>query len=269
MNIVNGRRLDYGFSKKHSKSVLRAPLNLRFGSSPTIPDIVDLRSFCSDPEDQGTESSCSAHAAAGAYEFLQMMEFVLNNPIVNEEYAPLSKIFKRTSRNFIYYNERALDGDVNKDSGVTDLIDACEVLTSLGSCREELWPYSQDTLFTKPSDAAFADAAIHKISGYAALNASDLRMALHSGSPFMLGFQVYESFMSDTVAQTGWMPIPQAGEQIVGGHAVLAVGYNNYQRAFIVRNSWGAKWGAGGYFYFPYKLMFDPNMANDFFVLQG
>jgi C1A family cysteine protease len=263
--IVNGRRLDYKFNK-HAKSF--AAKRYFRSAIQGLPDVVDLRSLCSDPEDQILEGSCSAHAAAGAVEFLELMEFRNNTPQIAQEYAPVSKIVKRVSRNFIYYGERVIDGTVDQDAGATDLVDACNVLMNQGVCREDLWPYSQDNLFTKPSDEAYADAALHKVPASFSLTTDDLKSCLHAGFPFMLGFQVYESFMSDEVAQTGYMPIPAAGDQIVGGHAVLAVGYNNYQQAFIVRNSWGAKWGMGGYFYFPYRLMNDPNMAGDFYTLR-
>ena len=62
---------------------------------------------------------------------------------------------------------------------------------------------------------------------------------LAPGYPFVFGFSVYESFMSAEVARTGEVPLPPRGEQLIGGHAVLAVGYDDAIQRFIVRNSWG------------------------------
>ena len=95
-----------------------------------------------------------------------------------------------------------------------------------------------------------------------------MKGCLASGYPFVFGFTVYESFESDQVAQTGHVPMPQAGEQVVGGHAVLAVGYDDSNQWFIVRNSWGPNWGMQGYFTMPYLYLLDPNLSGDFWMGQ-
>ena len=79
---------------------------------------------------------------------------------------------------------------------------------------------------------------------------------------------VYESFESPEVAQTGVMPIPQPGEQPLGGHAVLAVGYDDAKQVLIVRNSWGTAWGDGGYFYMPYAIVTELKLALDFWTIR-
>jgi C1A family cysteine protease len=91
---------------------------------------------------------------------------------------------------------------------------------------------------------------------------------LASGYPFVFGFTVYESFESNAVAQTGDMPMPKSGEKVVGGHAVLAVGFDNEDRVFIVRNSWGDGWGDAGYFYIPYAYLLDDNLADDLWTIR-
>jgi len=85
-----------------------------------------------------------------------------------------------------------------------------------------------------------------------------LKTALAEGYPVVLGINVYESFESDQVAKTGIVPLPEDSEKLLGGHAVLAVGYkddvvNIDQGVVIVRNSWGEGWGDKGYFYLPYS----------------
>ena len=52
-------------------------------------------------------------------------------------------------------------------------------------------------------------------------------------------------------------------ESILGGHAVVAVGYDDSKECFIVRNSWGTNWGDAGYFYMPYAYLTNPELASD------
>ena len=95
-----------------------------------------------------------------------------------------------------------------------------------------------------------------------------MRACLAQGFPFVFGFTVYESFESQQVAQTGVVPLPQPGERVAGGHAVLAVGYNDAERRFIVRNSWGARWGMQGYFTMPYDYLANRNLADDMWTIR-
>ena len=98
---------------------------------------------------------------------------------------------------------------------------------------------------------------------------NQLKGCLAHGYPFVFGFQVYESFESPDVARTGEVPLPGTGEQTLGGHAVLAVGYDDATARFLVRNSWGAEWGQAGYFTMPYPYLTERNLASDFWaVLQ-
>ena len=87
-------------------------------------------------------------------------------------------------------------------------------------------------------------------------------------NPFIFGFTVYESFEGEDVAKTGIMQMPKDGEQVVGGHAVMAVGYDDVKRVFIVRNSWGPFWGAKGYFYMPFEYLIDSNLSDDFWTVR-
>ena len=81
------------------------------------------------------------------------------------------------------------------------------------------------------------------------------------------GFSVYESFMSEQVATTGEVPLPPRGEKLIGGHAVVAIGYDDSIQRFIVRNSWGPKWGIKGYCTMPYAYLTDPQLASDFWAI--
>jgi len=84
----------------------------------------------------------------------------------------------------------------------------------------------------------------------------------------VFGFTVYESFESATVAKSGHAPLPKSSESVVGGHAVVGVGYDDAKQWFIVRNSWGAGWGLKGCFMLPYAYVADDNMAIDFWTIR-
>lgn len=218
-----------------------------------LPRMVDLRSLCSAVENQGELGSCTANALAGALEFLEKRDGM---PV-----ADLSRLF-------IYYNERDLEDSVEWDSGAS-LRDGIKALKRWGVCQESLWPYEVACFADRPSQAAFAEAAEHKITTYARLTSTaDMRTCLAEGFPFSFGFTVYESFESPAVMRTGVVRMPEASERSLGGHAVLAVGYDDARQVFIVRNSWGPDWGDGGYFYMPYSYLADADLAADFWTIR-
>jgi len=62
--------------------------------------------------------------------------------------------------------------------------------------------------------------------------------------------------------------VPSDGESVLGGHAVLAVGYSDAPQRFLVRNSWGPAWGIHGYFTLPYAYATNPNLADDFWTIR-
>jgi len=95
-----------------------------------------------------------------------------------------------------------------------------------------------------------------------------LKGSIAAGYPLVFGFTVDESFESDKMARTGMMQMPALHEKSLGGHAVLAVGYDDQTQKFIVRNSWGHEWGAAGYFFMPYAYITDSNLADDFWTIR-
>merc|ERR1711998_428137 len=86
--------------------------------------------------------------------------------------------------------------------------------------------------------------------------------------PVVFGFTVYDSFESAEVASTGVMPMPQNDEKVLGGHAVMACGFDDEKQAVLVRNSWGKSWGDQGYFWMPYAFISNPDLADDFWMVE-
>jgi C1A family cysteine protease len=99
-------------------------------------------------------------------------------------------------------------------------------------------------------------------------NLMQMKGCLAAGYPIVFGFTVYESFESPQVAKTGIAPLPSASEAVVGGHAVAAVGYDDSQRTFLVRNSWGEGWGMKGYFTMPYAYLLQSDLSSDFWTIR-
>jgi C1A family cysteine protease len=173
------------------------------------------------------------------------------------------------SRLFIYYNERVMEHTVNSDSGA-QIRDGIKSVNQQGVCPEAEWPYDIATFTDEPSQQCYADAQLHRAVSYARVvqTLNQMKGCLASGYPFVFGFTVYESFETQQVAQTGHAPMPTPNEQVLGGHAVMAVGYEDAHHWFIVRNSWGTGWGMQGYFTLPYAYLLDTNLSSDFWTIR-
>jgi C1A family cysteine protease len=229
-------------------------------SAPTpllaaLPTTVDLRPECPPVYDQGQLGSCTANAIGGAIQFEQMKQKI-------KDFVP--------SRLFIYYNERVIENTVSTDSGA-QIRDGIKVVVKQGAPPEVPdWPYDISKFADKPPANAYADAAKNKVMSYQRVTRAlaQFKGCLASGYPFVFGFTVYDSFESATVAQTGHVPMPQASEKVVGGHAVVAVGYDDTNQWFIVRNSWADTWGMKGYFTMPYQYLLETNLSDDFWTIR-
>jgi C1A family cysteine protease len=233
-------------------------------AAAALPAKVDLRPQCPPVYDQMQLGSCTANAIAGAIEFDQIKQKL-------PEFMP--------SRLFIYYNERVIEHDVTLDNGA-QIRDGVKSVNKQGVCSEKSWPYSDQNTdpdpcpncpyAKKPTAACYAEAAKHKVTSYQRLvsQLNLLKGCLASGYPFVFGFTVYESFESQQVASTGIVPMPGPGEKVVGGHAVVGVGYDDSTQHFIVRNSWADTWGLKGYCMMPYAYLTDTNLADDFWTIR-
>lgn len=234
--------------KPDSRDYLYKPTTVK------LPDVVDLRQYCSPIEDQGNLGSCTGNAIAGAIELLNKRS---NN-------------YKDISRLFIYYYERLIENTVNYDSGAY-IRDGIKATYTYGASLETLWPYNISKFRIRPTQQAITDASTRKVTLYQrVLDHNGCLDALRNGYPVIIGFNVYESFESAQVSRTGIMPYPNvATEQLLGGHAVLLVGYNMKQSRYIVRNSWGPYWGDKGYFYMPFQVIQNTSMSSDFWIIKS
>jgi C1A family cysteine protease len=231
-----------------------------------LPPECDLRPSMPPVYDQGQLGSCTGNAIAAAMEYERDREGL-------SDFVP--------SRLFIYYNERALEGTVSSDSGAM-IRDGIKVVNREGVCPETLWPYDIGVFTVKPPKRCYVAAQKDKAVQYEAIQTlGQLKDAIASNLAVVFGFTVYQSFESQSVAETGVMPMPKRGEATVGGHAVLAVGYSDPKGHLIVRNSWGSSWGDRGYFYMPYQYLTGSkdgsdsspinraHLASDFWAIQA
>jgi C1A family cysteine protease len=219
-----------------------------------LPSSVDLRPGCPSVYDQLSLGSCTANAIAAAIEFDRLKQKL-------PDFTP--------SRLFIYWNERAMEGTINSDAGAM-IRDGIKSMAKLGACPESEWPYDIDKFMIRPPAECYQNALLDRAVSYqrVARVLNQMKGCLASGYPFVFGFTVYQSFESDQVAQTGIVPMPSRNEQVLGGHAVLAIGYDDSQQRFTVRNSWGLSWGMQGYFTMPYEYLMNKGLSSDFWTIR-
>ena len=220
-----------------------------------LPVKADLRNQCPPVYDQGQLGSCTANAIGAAF------EFELKRQNQSSDFMP--------SRLFIYFNERVIEHTVNSDSGA-QIRDGIKSVNKQGTCPESMWPYDIGQFTDKPTEDCYNNALEHQVLSYQRISRtlSQMRGCLADGYPFVLGFTVYESFESESVAKTGKLNMPKKNEKSVGGHAVLAVGYDDKAKRFIIRNSWGNAWGLNGYFTMPYDYLLEENLSDDFWTIR-
>jgi C1A family cysteine protease len=236
-----------------------------------LPLMVNNRYWCSAVDDQGELGSCTSEAWSGLLEYNQCANGLGG------------KFFKNLSRLFIYYNERVIENTVNEDSGA-ELRDGAKALATYGVCPEVEWPYITSRFTIKPTPQCYTDGVTNEIVDYYALTTlNDMKSCLADGRCFVFGFNVYSDFQSQRMAGTGILNVPLASESLLGGHAVMAVGYDDKQSRFLIKNSWGKQWGLvdannagnfklkgsnlGGYFTMPYDYITNPDLASDFWTV--
>ena len=215
-----------------------------------------MRSYCTPIEDQGSLGSCTANAGVGLMEYYENRAFHRH---IN------------ASRLFLYKATRNLLGWTG-DTGAF-------LRTTMGAMRlfgvppEKYWPYDITQYDVEPTAFLYSYAKEYQPIRYFRLDPPDtpkdrllrlLKIVLNAQIPAMFGFTVYQSI--SRAASSGKIPYPTLTERVLGGHAVVAVGYDDEMKitgidgtqttgALIIRNSWGTSWGDQGYGYLPYKYV--------------
>ncbi len=258
---------DYTEETGEIKSILGTP---KSPAGRALPAAVDLRQWCSPIEDQGNLGSCTAHAGVGIIEYYERKAFGRHLD---------------TSRLFLYKVTRNLM-KLKGDTGAY-LRKTMGAMVLFGVPPEEYWPYTDnEKLFDKePPAFCYAFAQNYQTLKYfrhdpPKIKPEDLlgrlKTYLSKGHPAMFGFTVYNSI--EQAEKDGKIPFPSPRERIEGGHAVVAMGFddkmkikNRYGKvettgAFLIRNSWGKDWGEGGYGWLPYDYVLK-GLAEDFWSI--
>jgi C1A family cysteine protease len=203
----------------------------------SLPQSVDLREWGGPIKDQGEEGSCTGHAFSSAREWIAR-KYENTSPLLSPQY--------------LYVEELIANGSFPEDDGAMPRT-GCQVLTSQGCCEASLYPYvagglSSPTIEQTRNASKYKAGAYHRIA-----TLTDFLSCLTDPRPWpvLVGFVVYESFMTQQVADTGIMPVPKPGELQQGGHEVLCLGYDLPRQLALIQNSWGNSWGQLGYFWMP------------------
>lgn len=221
-----------------------------------LPAKVDLsREFAQLPVyNQGRLNSCSAHAIAAAMWYAERTQG-------RRGHAPPSRLF-------IYYNERAREGRTICRDVPVSLRDGYKIVKKKGSCPEGLWPYEVGRFWRQPTARCYKAAKRHKVLEYHRIkrHLDYLRGCLSEGFPFAMGMNVFKGFTR--LGKSGKVLMPASDARVIGGHAVLVVGYDDKRQHFIVRNSFGAKWGKKGHCFLPYAFLLHKGLSWDFWMVR-
>lgn len=219
----------------------------------TLPTEADLRQDFTIIKDQGRLGSCTAFAVVAAYEYLVKRD--------KKQDIDLSELFA-------YQNARARMDEERKAEGEgTSIYNMVKGMGEDGICLEKLHPYTTDNL-PEPSAEAREDAQGRKITKALNVNCNlhDFKSAISQGYPVIISLRLFESFDQST----GFVPRPTDDERAReehANHAMVVCGYSDKEHVFIVRNSWGTRFGDKGYCYIPYSYITDPELMNQACVI--
>ncbi len=218
-----------------------------------LPVWASVRHMCPRVEDQSSYSSCTAQAGTS------MVEFLYKHSKVRQP---------ELSRLFLYYATRVwVEGQPPTSDDGAYIRDVMTALVKYGTCLESVWPYSKP-LSKEPGVTAKRDALTRQILEYRRCpGLLSIKQCIVDGYPVEGGFSVPESIYGEYTDTTGVVRYPTRTESIIGGHAVLFVGYDDSTQTLCFQNSWGENWGDGGYGYLPYSFVTN-GLADDFWTIR-
>jgi C1A family cysteine protease len=250
---------DYSVEQKSIKTML-TPTGVVKTKAPALPVTTDLRPWFSPVEDQQSIGSCTANAGVGMVEYFERKAF--------GKHIDASRLFLyKATRNLLHWT-----GDTGAFLRTT-----MGAMVLFGVPPEEYWPYVIADFDKEPTPFCYAYAQNYQAINYYRLDPpgvskaallSQIKTNLGAWLPSMFGFTVYSSITQAKTTGTGKIPYPTPGEKILGGHAIVAVGYDDNMKiknlnagaietkgALLIRNSWGTGWGAAGYGWLPYDYV--------------
>lgn len=212
-----------------------------------LPDVIDNSTKLPPVFDQGDIGSCTANALVSAY-YVEDPSFI-------------------GSRLFLYYNERSLDNDIKLDQGST-ISQGINALTKFGLCKESSWQYDTTKLTEKPIQECYLEAKNNEVIVASHLTPNELAIknCLAGDNVIVLGITVYDSF--ERIDSTGIVPMPNSNDTVLGGHAIVIVGYDNQKRLWKCLNSWGTTFGNNGFFYLPFEYITDKYLVSDIWIIN-
>lgn len=230
----------YRFDIRHEE----VKFNETYEPKPVTEKSIDLREFFTKVKDQGQLGACTVFAIASIYEYI-----LKYNELTDAD----------LSESFVYYNVRHANGRDLEDTG-SSFQDVIMSIGQQGICTEPLHPYSLP-LSQEPSTEAYQDAKKRRITKALNVNISehDIKSAIQEGYPVAVSLKIFDSFYTTK----GFVERPtadQMAEADYGYHAMVVVGYTDETRHFVVRNSWGQRFGDKGYCYIPYSYLCDPEL---------
>ena len=205
-----------------------------------LPLKVDLEKFCPPPGNQGEMNSCVGYAVG--YGAMTIQRAIKGN------WTDKDKILEEANSALFIYNQiekRHCNENI-------ELHDAMELIESQGNClfnnfdngdcnkqptetdRQQALqylPYSYYTLFLSVEEPAKKILQVKK--------------ALAKNKAVIVGMELQRNFFELTKGKSWHSNIGDTS--LVGGHAMVVVGYNQFKRAFRVLNSWGKDWGDNGF----------------------